>query len=121
MWYLQVSDQITNCSDNYGSCQLPKRLILLSIKNALQGKKLQEGNPREYGVVEFDENGKALSIVEKLENPKSNYMVPGLYISCIEEIAYKRGFINKEQLLKLAEPLLKTNYGKYLVEVAEGL
>jgi glucose-1-phosphate thymidylyltransferase len=45
----------------------------------------------------------------------------GLYISCIEEIAYKRGFIDKEQLLKLAEPLLKTNYGKYLVEVAEGL
>ena len=45
----------------------------------------------------------------------------GLYISCIEEIAYKRGFINKEQLLKLAEPLLKTNYGKYLVEITEGL
>ena len=45
----------------------------------------------------------------------------GLYVSCIEEIAYKRGFIDKEQLLKLAEPLLKTDYGKYLVEVAEGL
>ena len=45
----------------------------------------------------------------------------GLYVSCIEEIAYKRGFINKEQLLKLAEPLMKTNYGKYLVEVANGL
>ena len=45
----------------------------------------------------------------------------GLYISCIEEIAYKRGFIDKEQLLKLAEPLMKTNYGKYLVEVANGL
>lgn len=42
-------------------------------------------------------------------------------MSCIEEIAYKRGFIDKEQLLKLAEPLLKTDYGKYLVEVAEGL
>ena len=151
-------------------------------------------DPREYGVVEFDENKKAVSIEEKPQNPKSNYAVPGLYfydndvveiaknvkpsargeieitavnnaylergdlsvetmgrgfawldtgnhdslldaanfvaafqkrqglyISCIEEIAYKRGFIDKAQLLKLAEPLLKTEYGKYLVEVANGL
>ena len=45
----------------------------------------------------------------------------GLYISCIEEIAYKKGFINKQQLLELAEPLLKTAYGQYLKDIAEGL
>ncbi len=42
----------------------------------------------------------------------------GLYVSCIEEIAYNKGFIDKEQLLKLAEPLEKTAYGKYLIERA---
>ena len=45
----------------------------------------------------------------------------GMYVSCIEEIAYRRGFIDKAQLLKLAEPLMKTEYGKYLTEVANGL
>ncbi|KSV59001.1 glucose-1-phosphate thymidylyltransferase RfbA [Acetivibrio ethanolgignens] len=45
----------------------------------------------------------------------------GLYISCIEEIAYAQGFISREQLLTLAEPLLKTEYGKYLVDIANGL
>ena len=43
----------------------------------------------------------------------------GNYIACIEEIAYRNGWITKEELLKLAEPLLKTDYGKYLVEVAQ--
>lgn len=43
----------------------------------------------------------------------------GLYVSCIEEIAYRRGYINREQLLKLAEPLLKTEYGQYLVKTAK--
>ena len=45
----------------------------------------------------------------------------GMYVSCIEEIAYKRGFIDKEQLVKLAQPLLKTEYGQYLIDVSEGL
>ena len=54
----------------------------------------------------------------------SNYihtieMRQGLKISCIEEIAYKRGFISREQLIKLAQPLLKSQYGDYLMKIAE--
>ncbi|MGE7689373.1 glucose-1-phosphate thymidylyltransferase RfbA [Lysinibacillus sp. NPDC097214] len=45
----------------------------------------------------------------------------GLYIACIEEIAFRRGYISKKQLLDLAQPLLKTEYGKYLVEVSHSL
>ncbi len=43
----------------------------------------------------------------------------GLFISCIEEIAYRRGYITKEQLLELAQPLIKTDYGQYLIQLAE--
>ena len=45
----------------------------------------------------------------------------GLYIACIEEIAYRMGYITKEQLEILANPLLKTDYGQYLMEIARGL
>ncbi len=43
----------------------------------------------------------------------------GLYIACIEEIAYRKGYISKEQLLEIAKPLMKTDYGKYLVELSK--
>ena len=43
----------------------------------------------------------------------------GLYLACIEEIAYRKGYIDKEQILKLAEPLQKTDYGRYLISIAE--
>ena len=42
-----------------------------------------------------------------------------MYVSCVEEIAYRRELINKEQLLELAKPLMKTEYGKYLTAIAE--
>ncbi|MEI5908344.1 glucose-1-phosphate thymidylyltransferase RfbA [Bacillus spongiae] len=54
----------------------------------------------------------ASNFVEAVQNRQ------GLYISCVEEIAFRKGFISKEQLLNLAEPLLKTDYGKYLVRIA---
>jgi glucose-1-phosphate thymidylyltransferase len=45
----------------------------------------------------------------------------GLKVACLEEIAYKRGWINKEQLLELAKPMLKNGYGQYLAQLAEGI
>jgi glucose-1-phosphate thymidylyltransferase len=150
-------------------------------------------DPERYGIVEFDENGKALSLEEKPEKPKSNFAIPGLYfydnrvvdiaenmkpsprgeleitdvnkqylvwgelnvqnlgrgfawldtgthdamheasnyvetiekrqglkISCIEEIAYRLGYIDREQLVKLGKVMEKNNYGQYLLRLAEG-
>jgi len=55
----------------------------------------------------------------------SNYVAivqrrQGLYVSCVEEIAFRRGYINKEQLITLAQPMLKTEYGQYLLNIANG-
>jgi glucose-1-phosphate thymidylyltransferase len=150
----------------------------------------QVSDPERYGVVEFDEDNRVISIEEKPAIPKSKYAVPGLYfydnhviqiakelkpsprgeyeitdvnkvylekgklnvcimdrgtawldtgtfdslmqashfvqvieqrqgikIACIEEIAYRKGFINREQLIRIAEPLMKSGYGEYLMNI----
>lgn len=147
-------------------------------------------NPKSFGVVEFDEAGKAISLEEKPEKPKSNFAIPGLYfydntvvekakavkpshrgeleittlnemylnegtlnvlslgrgmawldtgthdglleasnfvktiqsrqgvmVACLEEIAYKNGWISKEKVEELAKPLLKSHYGEYLMNL----
>jgi glucose-1-phosphate thymidylyltransferase len=55
----------------------------------------------------------ASNFVEAIQNRQ------GLYVACIEEISYRMGFINKNQLLRLAQPLLKTEYGRYLNRIAD--
>lgn len=45
----------------------------------------------------------------------------GLYVACLEEISYRKGYITKEKLIKTAEPMIKTEYGKYLLDIANGL
>lgn len=57
----------------------------------------------------------ASNFVEAIQNRQ------GLYIACLEEIAYRQGFISKEELIELAKPLLKTDYGKYLIKVSQGV
>ena len=149
-------------------------------------------NPKAFGVVAFDEEGRVISLEEKPEKPKSKYAVPGLYfydnsvvkkakalkpsprgeleitdlnkaymeegtlkvqllgrgmawldtgthssmlqasnfveavqntqgtyIACLEEIAYRKGWISSEEVIELAKPLMKTGYGKYLMDIVE--
>ena len=174
-----------------------KHALKRAVENSSKGVATVFGyyvtDPERFGVVEFDKNGKAISIEEKPKNPKSNYAVTGLYfydnevakkakqvkpsprgeleittlnqmyleenkldvvtfgrgftwldtgtheslaeatafvkmiedhqglkISCPEEIAFSNGWITKEELLKIAEPMKKNQYGQHLINVAEG-
>jgi len=63
----------------------------------------------------FESLIQASQFVEVIQNRQ------GLKISCIEEIAYRKGFIDKEQLIKLAEPIRKSGYGEYLIRVVEDI
>ena len=176
----------------YGFSAILKRATQMETGGLIFGYWVRD--PERYGVVEFDQEGKVLSIEEKPQQPKSKYAVPGLYffdnrvvdiaagvkpsargeleitevidaylklgelkvetmgrgyawmdagtheslldaanfietiqkrqgqkIGCIEEIAYRKGFIERTQLLELAGPFMKNQYGKYLFELANGM
>ena len=178
----------------YGQGFKEKLKLALSRKEGATVFSYKVSNPKKFGVVEFDENKRAISIEEKPTNPKSNYAVTGLYfydnkviniaksikpssrgeleitdinkvylnkdelnvetfgrgfawldtgtheslidasqfiqtiekrqgfkVACIEEVAYKNGWITKEDLVRLGEVLKKSEYGKYLIDVAKYL
>ena len=194
--FIKKDDVCLVLGDNVFYGQGLRDLLYNAISNIKRGKATIFGyyvnDPERYGVVDFDQNGNAVSIEEKPKKPKSNYAVVGLYfypnnvvkkakeiqpsdrgeleittineiylnknklqvellgrgyawfdtgtyeslldagnfirtiekrtglkIACLEEIAYNNGWITKEELLELAKPLMKTDYGKYLVEIAK--
>ena len=66
------------------------------------------------------DTGTHLSLLDAARFVEITQKRTGLYVSCIEEIAFRRGYITREELSKIAQPMLKTDYGKYLLSVAKG-
>ncbi len=107
--------------------------IAKSIKPSVRGElEITEVNNRylEQGKLRVELLGRGMAWLDTGNHDAlleaSNYVASiqkrqGLYVSCIEEIAYKQGFIDQEQLLVLAEQMKSTDYGRYLLDVAEGL